>query len=151
MTANYTKARGWTRKTVGTREKILNEREMKMNPNHPRPCPQHNATQQPTTPVNTTNPTNKMLKQRTTSPETKSRMTSHRYGWNRSTFIPMRWNIRWWRHHHRIGVLNCRYREHFSTVLIKLYHTLRALMVVWVSIGLDRSGRHRGPRSCTIW
>jgi len=60
-------------------------------------------------------------------------MTSHLYRW-RSAFIPMWWDVRWGRHHHRISMLK-----------------LGALMVVRVGISLNGSGRHRGPRPCTIW
>ena len=90
------------------------------------------------------------LKKNNIAYKTRSRMTSHLYGW-RSTFIPMWWDIWRRRHHHRIGVLNYRHSEHFTTVLIKLNHTLGALMIVRMSIGLDGCRRHRGPRPCTIW
>ena len=39
-------------------------------------------------------------------------------------------------------MLNYRHGEHFTIVLIKLYYTLRALMIVGVSISLDGGRRH---------
>jgi hypothetical protein len=64
-------------------------------------------------------------------------------------------NLTWWRHHHMIGhcVLNC--RSHCKQLLpievVKGYHTLRALVVIRMSMRRNGCRRHRRSWAGTIW